>query len=118
VKDGYRGRHRSVAVARSSSSVRRHSVLVISYGHRHTGRRHPARSPHHGQGKSTFTVILSFVVKAEKALDSNKPPNYWTVTILKKIEWAESDDSVFTVCHDKTGQRKRKRQLSPLILVV
>ena len=88
---------------------------------------------------------MSFVVKAEKALDSNKPPNYWTVNetevilqnrsarsqntenyyhispvrsgddtipleataphsvsssdsednILKKLEWAESDDSVF-----------------------
>jgi len=114
---------------------------------------------------------MSFVVKAEKALDSNKPPNYWTVNetevilqnrsarsqntenyyhispdktvrsgddtlplevtaphsvsssdsednILKKLEWAKSDDSVFTVCQDKTGQGKRRRQLSLLILVV
>jgi len=91
---------------------------------------------------------MSFVVKAEKALDTNKPPNYWTVNetevilqnrsarsqntenyyhispdktvrsgddtlplqataphsvsssdsednILKKLEWVESDDSVF-----------------------
>ena len=28
---------------------------------------------------------MSFVVKAEKALDSNKPPNYWTVNETEVI---------------------------------
>ena len=50
---------------------------------------------------------MSFVVKAEKALDSNKPPNYWTVNeteviLLNRSARSQNTENYYHISPDKT----------------
>jgi len=50
---------------------------------------------------------MSFVVKAEKALDSNKPPNYWTVNeteviLQNRSARSQNTENYYHISPDKT----------------